>query len=449
MTPTQIIMAIGAIFFIWAWVKKPDLLAIAFFTSIVGDVNFQLNGLPLNFRAIMTLSLLAKVYMDSQKEPNNFPSFGSLGYTKHIAIFIIYVWLVTAKGGLLNMELIKEFILCFASAFLGYYYFLKKNGYIIFKWGIILGGMVCFSDLAYTYAILGGFPVQRFYYLFLPGYGMYNHNFFGYICGGSFVFLLADYLTSDKGTKINLLFMPIMFLGTLLSTSRSSLLLIVLVALALIVKALVSAGKGKKAYTLMMMTLACLVITLFLFQIVTSLIGAESDFMVTITARLIDEPVAMLNRALGNNYVEANLDSIDWRAEASATAWDTYKNIIPVDEQLFGTGYNGFYTRDYGHGYDAHNGVLLMMIEFGIVGTIIYLSMLAGLVLKANRLKLNSPFSILLIYMFMYVTSHNKEITAFLAFLVTGSLAAHIESGLMARNKIQYVKIGRLNRANI
>src|SRR5688572_7975947 len=221
-------MAVGAIFFIWSWVKKPDLLAIAFFTSIVGDVNFNLNGLPLNFRAIMTLSLLAKIYMDSQKQPNNFPGFGSLGYTKHIAIFIIYVLLISAKGGLWSMDLTKEFILCFASAYLGYYYYFKKNGYILFKWGIILGGMVCFSDLAYTYAILGGFPVQRFYYLFLPGYGMYNHNFFGYICGASFVFLLADYLTSDKGTKINLLFMPIMFLGTLLSTSRSSLLLIVL-----------------------------------------------------------------------------------------------------------------------------------------------------------------------------------------------------------------------------
>jgi O-antigen ligase len=275
---------------------------------------------------------------------------------------------------------------------------------------------------------------------------MYNHNFFGYICGAAFVFLLADYLTSDKGTKMNLLFMPIMFLGTLLSTSRSSLLLIVIVALVLIVKALMSANKGKKAYTLLMMTVACLFITLFIFQIITSIIGTESEFLVTITARLVDEPVAMLNRALGNNYVEANLDSMDWRAEASATAFDAFKNLMPADEQLFGIGYNGFLSRDYGHGYDAHNGVLLMLIEFGVVGAVIYMALLIGLVVKATKLKLNSPSSVLLIYMFMYVVSHNKEITAFFAFLVTGTLTAHIQHAMMENESIQYIRVGRLNR---
>lgn len=445
MTKTQIILAIGAIGFIWCWLKKPDLLAIVFFTSIVGDVNFTLNGLPLNFRAIMTLALLAKVYQEQQKNPIKALPFGQLGYTKHIAIFIIYVLLISAKGGMWTMELTKEFLLGFIAAYLAYYYYFKKNGYEIMKWGIVGGGIVCFLDLAYTYGVCGGFPVQRLYHQFLPAWGMYNHNFFGYICGAAFVFLLADYLTSDNKTKINLLLMPIMFLGTLLSTSRSSLLLIVIVALVLICKSFVSANKGKKAYTLIMMTVACLFITLFIFQIITSIIGTESEFMVTITARLVDEPVAMLNRALGNNYVEANLDSMDWRAEASATAYDAFKNLMPADEQLFGIGYNGFLARDYGHGYDAHNGVLLMLIEFGVVGTIIYMVLLTGLVIKATKMKLSSPFSVLLIYMFMYVVSHNKEITAFFAFLVTGSLAAHIQHATQ-ENEIQFMRMPRLKR---
>lgn len=449
MTTTQIIAAIGAILFIWTWMKKPDLLAICFFASIVADINFDLPGLPMNFRAIMTLSLLAKVYMESQKEKGDYPAFGSLGYTKHITIFIIYVLLISVKGGMWTVELTKEFILCFTSAYLAYYYYFKKKGYILLKWGLILGGLDCCADLAYTYGICGGFPVQRVHHQIGLGFGLYNHNFFGYICGASFVFLLADYLSSDKGTKINLVFLPMMFLGTLLSTSRSALLLIVIVALVLICKSLVSANKGKKAYTLVMMTITCLFITLGMFQIATTLLGSESEFLVTITARMVDEPVAMLNRALGNNYVEANLDSMDWRAEASATAFDAFKNIMPADEQLLGIGYNGFLARDYGHGYDAHNGVLLMLIEFGVVGTIIYMSLLTGLITKATKLKLNSPFSVLLIYMFMYVVSHNKEITAFLAFLVTGSLTAHIQHALMEQESIPRVRITQLNRANL
>jgi hypothetical protein len=441
MTRTQIIMALGSIGFIWAWVKKPEWIAILLFTSIVADVNFNL-PLPLNYRAMVTLAMLAKVFMDKDKDMDNFyPKFGSLGYTKFIAVFLIYVLLVTAKNHLLSMDLVKEFFLYFCAAFLCYYWYFKKKSYYIFKWGMIWGGLIMFGDLAYTYAFIGYFPVQRFYYLFLPGFGMYNHNFFGYICGASFVFLLADYLNSTKGTKINLLMMPIMFLGTLLSTSRSSLLLVVIFALVLIIKALFSSNKGKKAYTLLVMIVACLFITLFIFQIITSIIGTESEFLTTITGRLIDEPVAMLNRALGNNYVEANLDSMDWRAEASATAYDSFVHLLKPDEQLLGIGYSGYLARDYGHGYDAHNGILLMLIEFGVAGFIMYVCFLFGLIIKATKLKLNSPFSILLIYMIMYVSSHNKEITACLAFMVTASLTAQIQEKLHKEASLPRVNV--------
>lgn len=431
MSGSLIVMAIGAGLFIYGLFKKTEWIAIALFTAIVADVNFDLPVIPLNFRALTSILLLIKV-MSERKDP--YPSFFSQGYTWQVAFFIVYVLLISFKFGLFNMDIFKEFILALISAFLGYYFYFRDKGYKIFKISIILGGLICFGDLAYTYAF-GGFPVRRFYFQIVGGFQFYNHNFFGYICGASFVFLLADYLNAETKEKLTLYLLPVMFLGTLISTSRSSLLMLFLVSFVLISKALVSQKKGKKAYTLVMITIACFFISLFIFQIAAVLLGNNSEFMTTMSARLIDEPVAMLNRALGKTYNANNLDSMDWRAEASETAYLAFKDLLTTEERIFGIGYNGFVTRDYGHGYDAHNGVLLMMIEFGVFGFLFYMILLGGLIFKAQRLKLSSPFVVCLIYMFLYVTSHNKELTAFFCFLVTGTLAAQIRHATMEQEE--------------
>lgn len=415
-------MAVGGIGFVYALLKRTDWVAIILFTAIIADVNFDVPGMPLNFRAMASVLLLFKVM---QEKKVGIPSFFSEGYTWQITFFTIYVLLISAKFGLFNMDMFKEFILALISAYLGYYFYFRDKGYQVFKTSIILGGLVCFGDLAYTYALCGGFPVQRFYLVVTGGFTFFNHNFFGYVCGAAFVFLLSDYLNSEKKDKISLMLLPVMFLGVLLSTSRSSLLMVIIVAVVLIAKGLSSQKKGKKAHSLIMITIACFFITIFMFSIVRGILGPNNEFMTTITARMIDEPMAMLNRALGNSYNENSLDSMDWRAEASTIAYDAYVGLLP-EEQAFGIGYNGFLYRDYGHGYDAHNGVLLMMIEFGLFGFLFYMVVLGKMVMKAQRLKLSSPFVVTLIYMFLYVTSHNKELTAFFCFLVTGTLAAQL-----------------------
>src|SRR4029077_16937986 len=51
-----------------------------------------------------------------------------------------------------------------------------------------------------------------------------NWGFYGLICGMSFVALLTDYINGKLTNKIEFLLMPPMFLGGLISTSRSALL---------------------------------------------------------------------------------------------------------------------------------------------------------------------------------------------------------------------------------
>lgn len=423
MAVSQLILAVGAILFVYYLVKKPEMIAIALFVAIIADVNFKLNGIPLNFRATMTVCLLARVLLSKDRKP--VPPFINHTYTKIIIFFLIYSVGISAAKGLFTFEMLKEGILCFVSAYLAYYYFFMHNNSRVLKISIIIAGLICLLDLAYTYKFVGGFPALRVYYLFTPAFGYMNHNFFGQVCALGFVYLLSDYMNSGKSDKIDLYMMPLMFLGVLLSTSRSALLCVAIVAIGMIAAGLFSAKKGKKAGTLILVVVGCFFLTLFLFQLLQAVFSLNSQFFETITARLIDEPMAMINRQLGNNYNALSLDSMDWRVEASHIAMDTFDGL-GLGEKLFGIGIGGFGARNYGNGYDAHNGILLMMIEFGIVGSFIYFAMILSLIYRAMKNKINSPIVAVLVFLIMYITSHNKELVAIFTYLLTGTLVAHL-----------------------
>jgi predicted neutral ceramidase superfamily lipid hydrolase len=129
---------------------------------------------------------------------------------------------------------------------------------------------------------------------------------------------------------------------------------------------------------------------------------------------------------MGNSFKAESLDSMDWRAEASEIAYNTFMHILSPSEKVFGIGHDGFMARGYGFMgvYAAHNGILLMLIEFGIAGFLIYHLMLISLITKTMNSKYFSPLAVCIIYIFLYVTSHNREMTSLTAFLIAGTLAA-------------------------
>src|SRR5690606_2322371 len=101
---------------------------------------------------------------------------------------------------LLLMSVVTELIISMLCVFLAYYYYMRENGYQIFKISLIIAGFICLADLAWTYKQGYGLYIQRVYYLFTPAWEVINHNFFGYIGASAFVFLLSDYL-ARKGER--------------------------------------------------------------------------------------------------------------------------------------------------------------------------------------------------------------------------------------------------------
>jgi hypothetical protein len=209
----------------------------------------------------------------------------------------------------------------------------------------------------------------------------------------------------------------------------------IIMTVVLIGKALMNRSKGKKASKIISITAVCIVLAIFILPIATSVLGIKSEFLETITVRLVEEPVAMLNKMMGNSYKAESMETVEWREEASLLAYNYYMNR-PPDDQAIGIGYGGFLARDIGHGYDAHNGILLLLIETGFIGFIIYFSLIISFWIKVRSLGLSSPAFVSIIFIILYVTSHNKEITSFFAFLIMGSLIAEIKHASMPEEVI-------------
>jgi hypothetical protein len=414
-------------------VTKPEIIAVLFFTITIADVNFELGGLPLNARALIGIALFGRTIV----APRNELQAGFLFNSKIllIIVFTIYTFIVTAFHDLVTAAFIKQSFLTLIAVYCGYYYYMKRGDMLYLKISLILAGFICFFDLAYTYSAYGEFPVQRIYQMLLKIpieldedgkiIEIINHNFYGLICGMSFVVIINEFINQNSPKKYILLLLPVMFLGVLMSTSRSTLLGIIVISIVLIARELKHRERAKKAYLLITLAIGILFLSLFLFTTLQSYFTLESDFIERIAQRLIDEPVAVFNKHLGMNYNANALEAMDWREEASADAFAAFMKLTTL-EQLFGIGYFGFVVRDLGHtGLNPHNGFLLLLIETGLMGLIMYITLIVSIIRQS--LKLNNhipPLVTTLIFVVFYCIGQNGELTSSITFLFITTLIA-------------------------
>jgi hypothetical protein len=426
-----ILLALAGGMFIYILISRPEIIAVLFFTITIADINFDIGGLPLNIRAIVGITLFLRTIVPVKGEKA--PPFFSTS-AKYILLFLFYSYLITFAYDLVDYTFIKLTFLTAISVYCGFYYFCKKGDYTYIKISLILAGLICFADLAYSYVIIGHFPVQRIYLVMLNIPIQYdeqgeiieviNHNFYGLICGMCFVFLINEFINKRNIGKLTLL-LPIMFLGVLMSTSRSSLLGIIGISIFLIGRQVTSKESSKKAVKLITMGTAVIFLALFVFVTVQHVLNLNSEFVENITQRMIDEPVAVFNKHMGFNYNAQALDALEWREEASSNAFEAFQALKPV-EQLFGIGFWGFVTRNLGRNFlPPHNGLLLLLIENGIVGLFMYTALIISIFSRSFKKNIGiSPLVTILIFIIIYCIGQNGELTSSITFLFIVSLIA-------------------------
>ena len=422
---------IGALF-LYALVVKPEYVAVVFFTITIADMNAAISVLPINLRALLGMALFARTLVPMKL--NEHDSFFATP-ARYIALFTIYTMILSEFYDLLTFEYVRTCALTFISAYTGYYYFVKYNDSRLLKISLFIAGIICFSDLVFTYATEGSFPVQRIYkaLLHIPEQldengaivEIINHGFYGLICGICFVVLLADYINGTLASKLVLLLLPVMFLGVLMSTSRSALLGVAGISFFVIAREFNHQVRWKRAASLIMIIISALLISLIVFMSIQSLFSLNTKFMEDIALRLIDEPIAVLNKHLGLNYNVNALGAMEWRTEASSDAFGAFLNLKTV-EQFFGIGFWGYVTRNLGHNnLPPHNGLLMLVIEFGISGLVFWAVMIYSFLKRSFAANdMTSPLAVSIIFIILFSLANNAELTGSIMFLFVSTLIA-------------------------
>lgn len=406
-------------------VKKPEILLLLYFTLTISAINFDLPLGNIRYRPLIGILLLANSFIDYRMRIFQF--FDHPGF-RLIVLFFGYILFLSWGKGTLEPEVFRQLLLSIITAYLALYAYVIRNNTSILEASIVLSGLICLLDLVYTYKVIGHFPVQRIYYLFFPNSMLMeelndtNHNFYGFICGIGFILIFSTFIWKrNKATSFFLWLMPLLFLGVLMSTSRSTLFGLIIASVFILyigAKHVESRHNVWKTITFMGLLLGCI---LFLFISLQSFFDLDNSFISTIHFRLIEEPVAVIRKNLGLSYNVQNLDAMDWRKESAGLAWDAYTRLS-VYEQLSGVGIGGYLQRNLGqNGLNPHNGVLYILLESGLAGFLMYFSffMMAA---RSGIMNGVSPLFIVLFYILFYSLGQNEELISATAMLFISTL---------------------------
>lgn len=397
------------------------------------SLNIELPG-PLDLRGIITLVLLGRlIFFDKENLQKIFQDLLRDRNIFLIILFLLLSFTVTyfQQPGL--GSLLKSTMLSITSLTLGFVIIQNPTGRSSFLYGIILTGLISTFDLAYSSFVLGKLEVTSLIKSFLmSGYVSTNHNEPGLYAGLALIVAFFLHNRYQEKKKLFVTIIGILTVGVLLSTSRSS-------ALGLIVVFLIMAFV--KEYTINFQKIVLIVIsviftiTIFFFSYSFVSKAENNNSMVDkLYYRLFEEPLSMFGYNKTKKYGKYSGDevggSIQFRLNKLKQDTDKYTDS-DLSKQLFGFGIKGyedfranrFGNTGYLRNFNAHNGYLLILIERGLVGLILFIVLLISLSFKS--LKYNNimvPSVYLIIVIATFAIGQNNELTSPLIFLIFGTV---------------------------
>jgi hypothetical protein len=425
-----IVLTISGIYLL----TKPELLLILFFTLTIAAVNFDIPGTVIKFRPILAGVLIFQSFINPTMKLPEYP-FRRNAFV--LVLFFLYCIFLSWGMETFTVDIAKSLLLSVVSAYLGFYAFkLKNNASIIFI-SIVLAGFICVADVLYTYIVIGNFPVQRIFNLLLPDTDYLesindtNHNFYGFICGIGFLLLINEGIKDQFKYPLKYwVSLPLLLLGVLMSTSRSALFGVTMAIFGLSWFYFRKPAYRKLMSGLLIKGVAAVGMAVVAFILIQSVLNLDNSFTDNIYFRLIEEPLAMIRKYTGQQYDIQQLDAMDWRTESAAIAWQVYLHLPPW-KQLFGVGIGGYLQNNLGHNeLNPHNGYLYILIESGLIGSILYFSLLGIMIRDALRKNVLSSLIIVLLFIMFYAAGQNDE-------LITASAMITISS-LIAENSLQH-----------
>ena len=376
----------------------------------------------LDLRGLIIIILIVKLFINRSDwnyiSENLFPN----KYFLLILFFNLYYFMLSLlmRNVFPSIFWIRWILSIEAVTILGFIIFRDKKGRMIFYRTIIIASFISSLDIIFNRLIYQrqGLSIIRIIDYVIGNETSSNHNIIGFSCGIGFILLLV-FLTekkyhNNKEKYYYSFMMLIISIGIILSTSRSTILGIGVI--------FVINFKLKKIKFVQI--IAIIITFISVFFIVKNY--SHFDSYNIMQERVINEPLRFFNEYTGvaNNY--GNSGTMAWRIGYWLRSINRFINFRSV-HQLLGIGPMGYeYTSYLGKSFNAHNGYILILVESGIIGFIIYTIFIFSLIKKALKIKRIIPEIriplYLVIYFLIYSFGQNAILTTPIINFLFGSI---------------------------
>ena len=435
-------------------IERPYAVATFLVFCFVYRFNVNLPG-PLDSRGLLTLFLLARLFLFDKHNYLLVRKYLFRNFTFVLLVIFILISFYTTYsyyGELKN--LVKLFFLIVVSIILGFIIIINGQGQKVFLKGIVLAGIFSTIDLIWSTIKYGTLNIRSLLKTLvlhesLHEYDAYNHGFFALICCFAIIMLYISHIKKQIPVIISAPLILFLSLGVIISTSRSTIIAMIFVFIIIFLVQKEIQFNLKKIMS-MILSLALFFISFyFIYNALLSSGDFNTSFIDETYYRLYEEPMSVFGgnkKKVFNERGKAKEGTSEWRYNRSMKDLAKYSRL-DLKTQLFGIGVGGYTEQNFGEdfliGYalGAHNGYVLILVERGIVGLLLYIYIILYLSFKSLKLLRQGLIDVPIVYVFLalafFCIGNNGELTDQLAFFLLGAMFANIKESLVSNYGIE------------
>ena len=420
--------------------ERPYLLVSVLLFMYIYPYNIE-TPLPLDVRGIIAVYLFG-ILVVFNKENLDY-AVKEIIFNRYTIWFIIFfgVALVyTILSGESYLIQVRNMVLALISLVIGALVVKRKiNKWYIFV-PIIIVGLVSSIDTLYSTFILGELKVTRLLDLARGSDFLYNHNHPPLRAGFGIIMLLILNAKKQINKPIFLLLLAVLSAGVFFSTSRSALLAVVLTAIIMAYYQPEIKFTLKNALTVFLITAIVLGGFYFGYAQLRSSETGENTFVDKLHERIFEEPLRIFGGDESDEYAEYSGNvvqgTMSWRYQKSLGDLQMFmsQNSSKI---LFGFGSGNYgeiggveFIGNQATQYAAHNGYVLLLIERGFLGLVLFILLFLILSFKMlyqikNGKNIALPIVYIILILAIFSIGQNSEFLSPINFLFFGIMIAY------------------------
>lgn len=433
------LIAILAIFIV---IEQPYKFAAVIVFMMFYQFNFD-TPLPLDARGLLLLLLFIRLYF-FDKENINYVNIYLL-INKLFWLILLFTFLILIEPIVDSKHLVKNIkpiILPIITLILGFILVKNKDGRKSIFYGILLAGIFSSIDLLVNFFTRGTLDAVKLPELLLGKVVILNHNTPGILAGLGVVYVYLAWYRTKLNRFLLIIVGFLLLLGLFISTSRSALLAIMV---TIVIMTLIESDLRHNIKRIFQMGAATVVLLVGFFFVYNAFLtktnSNENTFLDTVYYRLFEEPLQMFGeeKAAFNKWTGNRIKgSMKFRSARWQHDFGKFTSL-GLSDQVFGLGPKGYLSiaqKIYAKNDNIyqrlapHNGYLIILLERGILGLVLFFILIVAILISAFRASKNNrislPFIYLLVILLIYTLAQNAEITSAYSYLTFGAIIGDI-----------------------